>query len=195
VGVSTVRITYPSVVTDQLGTRQVLRIIIADVPDDGSPVTFRNSRTIEATGVNNQPLRDSAVQATVIEADPSSIPSPPTMVPPLENTAYIYWKAIGKPQASAGNQVVASVQGLAVRGADNYSMAIMLSREPAGIKLPRFWSAIRADGTPIEQKTGHYSKGGFYYDPATNELRYLVQWVEPGESKMTLHTTLVGVKR
>ena len=192
---STVRITYPSVVNDQLGTRQVLRIIIADVPDDGSPVTFRNSRTIEATGANNQPLRESAVQATVIEADPSLIKAPITMGRPvLENTAFIYWKGIGKHPASSSNEVIASVQGLAVRDADNYSMAITLSRNKTGI-LPRFWSATKANGVLIDQKTGDYSKGGFYYDSATNELRYFVQWIEPGEFKRTLHTTLVGVKR
>lgn len=44
------------------------------------------------------------------------------------------------------------------------------------------------------QRTGDYAKGGFYFDAATDELRYFVQWIEPSESKRTLHTTLVGVK-
>lgn len=192
VGVSTVRITYPSVVNDPLGTRQVLRIILADVPDDDSPVTFRNSRTIEATGPNNQPLRDSVVSATVIEADPSLVKPSGPLDARLENTTFIYWKGIGKSSAS-GNQAVGSVQGLAIRNADNYSSPITLSRSKNTI-LPRFWSATKANGAPIEQKTGDYSKGGFYYDSATREFRYFVQWIEPGESQRTLHTTLVGVK-
>lgn len=189
---STVRITYPSVVNDPLGTRQVLRIILADVPDDDSPVTFRNSRTIEATGPNNQPLRDSVVSATVIEADPSLLKPSGPLDARLENTTFIYWKGIGKSSAS-GNQAVGSVQGLAIRNADNYSSPITLSRSKNTI-LPRFWNATKANGAPIEQKTGDYSKGGFYYDSATREFRYFVQWIEPGESQRTLHTTLVGVK-
>ena len=188
VTVNAVRIAYPSVIIDNLGTRQVLRIIVAYVRDDNTPVTFDNSRTIEATGDDGERLKGSVVQATLIEADPTLV----SKTDVLENTAFIYWKQIAKSYgASAIDPSSVSVRGLAIRNWREYSPVVVLSTSADG--KPRVWNT--GAFVLIPQKTGDYAKGGFYFDSAKNELRYFVQWIEPGKPHMTLHTTLVGVPR
>jgi uncharacterized repeat protein (TIGR01451 family) len=160
---------------------QIYRIVAVHVPDNAyssDDIWTENLLTLEVTDSGGN-LVGNVIQVTMVE--------PIGAVPYANdyNTTLMYWRE-ERPRSSSTNT---TIKGQFMTGLYGFSKVLTLSTGPAG---PRSFPG----GFSTNSFTGHYSKGAYYYDEATQQARYLAQWIEnpPGQPR-SLHATILGIPK
>jgi uncharacterized repeat protein (TIGR01451 family) len=172
-----VRVGYPCVKQGW----QIYRIVAVHIPDDaysGNEIWTENLLTLEVTDPAGNLVGD-VMQVTMVE--------PIGALPFTDyNTTLMYWRE-ERPQPDGSTNT--TIKGQFLTGLHGFSKVLTLSTGLRG-STRSFKGSFRGG------VTGHYSKGAYYYDEASQEARYLAQWIEapPGQSN-SLHATILGLPK
>jgi hypothetical protein len=180
-GDAVLRVVYPTTIlaTPPNYPRQFLNVFNVTVSTTGG-VSARFVREISDSN------RDIS-QATLVEADPSMVGVS------TENASVLYWHDMTRPPAVAK----ARVNGVLMRNALGFSPTFAVSTvNPTGGGSREYtgFGVYLSSNTPgvAGDTRGDYYKGAFYYDSASNQLRYVLPWIEVNGNTYELRSKTFG---
>lgn len=170
-----VRISVPVTSTSPpfIDTLAQVKIYEVRVPTVGNTAQVKHLKTFSPSPAH-------VMQFTAVEADPVQVG-----LNSGENTTFYYWVE-STPSAGGYSH---TMRGILVRDTELWSPEFQVSS--ASSRSTSLVGPRSFDGP----SSGHYMKGGFYFNPHDNQLRYLAQWIEGSGSSRNLHVKIFKVPR